>query len=131
MFVRCGLIGQKIIKRSLHAASASKNNNTRHTAQPVSMRCATAQAAVVCDAYDCAVCCVLLFLYSKAQQIRCTDDMMIQCVPGLQVADGIRFLLRITKNQSDVTNSGWYNFLYPISTIDFDFICDCKISHQL
>ena len=46
---------------SLHALSTSNNNNTQHTAQPVSVRRTTAHATVVRDAYDCAVGCVRLF----------------------------------------------------------------------
>ena len=45
---------------SLHSVSASKNDNTQHTAQLISIRWVTAHAMVVRDAYDCAVCCILL-----------------------------------------------------------------------
>ena len=53
---------KNIKMNSLHTASVSKNNNTQRTVQPVSVRCATVHETNMHDAYDCAVCCLLLFM---------------------------------------------------------------------
>ena len=47
---------------SLHAVSASKNNNTERTAHPVSTQRVKVHAMVKRDANDCNVQCVLLFV---------------------------------------------------------------------